>query len=193
MAPLTKRMRLSQWITAGIGLGLLGVTSMAAEAPGAQPDVAPAPQPPYYLPGGAATRIVTVTANGPAAAGITVLTEGVATKETGPKETVAHFGEVYTFSPSLIVVRRDEPTSISFWNLQDDDEHDFMLADPQGNVLMHVNLPTLRESAFVFTFHREGLFSFYCTLHQPAMSGQILVLPPARAAAPRASEPRPRQ
>jgi len=193
MAPLKKRMRLSQGIIAGIALALLAVASMAAEAAEAQPDVSGPPQPPYYLPDAAGARIVTVTANGPAAAGITVLTEGVATKETGPKETVAHFGEVYTFTPSLIVVRRDEPTSLSFWNLQDDDEHDFMLADPQGNVLMHVNLPTLRESTFVFTFHREGLFSFYCTLHQPAMSGQILVLPPTRAAAVRAPETGPRR
>jgi plastocyanin len=193
MASLNKSARPSGWRAAGIGLGLLGVISMAAGAPGAQPDVAAGPEPPYYLPDAAAARIVTVTANGPAAAGITILTEGLATNETGPKETVAHFGEVYAFSPPLIVVRRDEPTSLSFWNLQDDDDHDFMLADPQGNVLMHVKLTPLKESAFLFTFHREGLFTFYCTLHQPAMSGQILVLPPARAAAARAPEPRPRR
>jgi plastocyanin len=193
MAFLKKRARLSLWITAGIGLGLLAMMSMPAEAPGAQPEATAGPQPPYYLPDAAGARIVTVTANGPAAAGITVLTEGVATNETGPKATVARFGEVYTFSPSLIVVRRDEPTSLTFWNLQDDDEHDFMLADPQGNVLMHVKLPPLEESAFLFTFHREGLFAFYCTLHQPAMSGQILVLPPARAAAARAPAPPPRR
>jgi plastocyanin len=30
----------------------------------------------------------------------------------------------------------------------------------------------------VFTFHREGLFNFTCAMHQPSMSGQILVLPP---------------
>jgi len=26
--------------------------------------------------------------------------------------------------------------------------------------------------------HRDGIFPFYCTMHQPAMSGQIIVLPP---------------
>jgi plastocyanin len=133
-----------------------------------------------FLPDAQASKIVTVTTSGTTAAGITVLTEGVATKETGPKETVAHFGEVYAFAPSLIVVHRDEPTQIDFWNLQPDDEHDFMLADPHGNVLMKVMLPPLKQTSYVFTFHREGLFNFYCTMHQPEMNGQILVLPPAK-------------
>ena len=133
-----------------------------------------------YLPDAAAARIVTVSTSGPAEAGITVLTEAVAIKETGPKATVKRFGEVYAFSPAFIAVHRDEPTMISFWNLQPDDEHDFMLADPRSNVLMHVTacrrsrrLPTCSPST------RKALFTFYCTMHQPAMSGQILVLPPA--------------
>ena len=132
---------------------------------------------PSYLPTGAASQVVTVTTDSPATAGVTVLTQAIAIKETGPQDTVAHFGEVYAFSPSFIAVYRDEPTVISFWNLQADDEHDFMLADSRSNVLMKVLLPPLQETAYVFTFHQEGLFSFYCTLHQPEMSGQILVLP----------------
>ena len=132
---------------------------------------------PSYLPTGAASHAVTVTTDGQAEAGVTVLTQAVAIKETGPEETVAHFGEVYAFSPSFIAVYRDEPTVISFWNLQADDEHDFMLADAHANVLMKVPFPSRQETAYIFTFHQEGLFSFYCTLHQPEMSGQILVLP----------------
>ena len=53
-----------------------------------------------------------------------------------------------------------------------------MLVDPDFNVLMKVTLPALQKTDYLFTFHREGLFSFYCTMHQPEMSGQILVLPP---------------
>jgi plastocyanin len=53
-----------------------------------------------------------------------------------------------------------------------------MLTDPSSVVLMKVQLPSLADTAYVFTFHREGVFPFYCTMHQPAMSGQILVLPP---------------
>jgi len=133
-----------------------------------------------YLPNAADAKIVSVTAEGPAAAGVTVLTQAVAIKESGPKETVDRFGEVYAFSPPVIIVHRDEPTAITFWNLQPDDDHDFMLADAHGHVLMHQSLPPLKETAYVFTFHQEGLFTFYCTMHQPAMSGQILVLAPAR-------------
>ncbi len=132
---------------------------------------------PSDLPDAAASHVVTVTTDGAATAGVTVLTQAMATKETGPKETVAHFGEVYVFSPSFLVVYRDEPTVMSFWNLQADDEHDFMLVDSHSNVLLKVLLPPLQETAYVFTFHQEGLFSFYCTVHQPEMSGQILVLP----------------
>ena len=70
---------------------------------------------PTYLPDAAASRIVTVTESDTAAAGITVLTEAVAVKETGPRATVARFGEVYAFAPAFVAVHRDEPTEISFW------------------------------------------------------------------------------
>jgi len=132
-----------------------------------------------YLPNEAASRVVAVTTdNRSAQAGVVVLTQAVAIKETGPKPTVKRFGEVYAFAPSFIAVHRDEPTAITFWNLQPDDEHDFMLVAPDLTVLMKVTLPPLQKTSYVFTFHREGLFNFYCTMHQPAMSGQILVLPP---------------
>ena len=133
-----------------------------------------------YLPDATASKVVTVTRGETAAAGIAVFTQAVAIKETGPKETVARFGEVYAFSPAFLAVHRGEPTMISFRNLQPDDEHDFMLVDPAGNVLMRVMLPPLQETSYVFTFHRAGLFTFYCTMHQPDMSGQILVLAPKR-------------
>jgi plastocyanin len=132
---------------------------------------------PSYLPDAAASRVVTVTEAGTAAAGITVLTQAIAIKETGPRATVARFGEVYAFSPSFAAVRREEPTEITFWNLQPDDDHDFMLVSPDAQVLMKVLLPVLRKTTYVFTFHEEGIFTFYCTMHQPEMSGQILVLP----------------
>lgn len=49
---------------------------------------------------------------------------------------------------------------------------------PDLTVLMLVELPALQKTSYVFTFHREGLFNFSCTMHQPEMSGQIMVLPP---------------
>ncbi|HLK10764.1 MAG TPA: hypothetical protein VKW76_05250 [Candidatus Binatia bacterium] len=138
-----------------------------------------ATEPAYYLPDRAGSRVVSVAEAGAAAAGVTVLTEALAIKETGPRATVEKFGETYAFAPAFFAVRRDQPTLVTFRNLQPDDQHDFMLVDPDSHVLMHVLLPPLKDTAWVFTFHREGLFTFYCTMHQPAMSGQILVLPPS--------------
>jgi len=145
---------------------------MAAEAEPKKPG-------PFFLPSDDAAKIVTVTRSGEARAAITVLTQAVAVKETGPKATVAKFGEVYGFNPAFITVRRDEPTQIEFWNLQPDDEHDFALVGPDLKVLMYVKLPPMSKTSYIFTFHREGEIDFKCLRHQPEMSGQILVLPPA--------------
>src|SRR4051812_4768687 len=118
---------------------------------------------------------VTIARTDLANARVIVTTIGVAIKETGPPETLKQFGDVYAFSPETFAVRRDEPTQITFWNLQPDDEHDFMLTDPKNNVLLTTKLAPLSKTNFVITFHDEGVFPFYCTMHQPAMSGQIVV------------------
>ena len=92
-----------------------------------------------------ASKIVSVAKEGKPEAEVIVLTEAVAIKETGPKETVAKFGEVYAFSPTFIAIRREVPTMLTFWNLQSDDEHDFMLAAPDSTVLMHLKLHAADE------------------------------------------------
>ncbi|HLK87607.1 MAG TPA: hypothetical protein VKT27_13970 [Candidatus Binataceae bacterium] len=132
----------------------------------------------YFMPDANASKIVGVRATGAPDVSIVVLTEAVAVKETGPKATIAHFGEVYAFSPQFIAVHRGEPTRITLWNLQPDDEHDFMLEDRPGHALMHLRLPPLSKTTYIYTFHREGLLLFGCAVHQPEMNGQILVLPP---------------
>jgi plastocyanin len=119
---------------------------------------------------------VTIAASGRAAARVVVMAEAVATKESGPPETLHAFGEVYVFDPATFAVHRDEPTEVVFWNLQADDEHDFMLTDSRNRVVAQFKLPPLAKTTRLFTFHREGLYRFYCTMHQPEMSGQITVL-----------------
>lgn len=133
----------------------------------------------FYLPNADASRLVSVTTNGVVGASIVIQTQRVAVKEGGPMETVERFGEVYAFSPNFLAVHRDEPTMLRFWNLQPDDNHGFMLIDPHSHVLLNILLPPLTETAYVFTFHEEGLFHFACPLHPVPMNGQILVLPPA--------------
>jgi plastocyanin len=137
-----------------------------------------APDKHYYLPNAAASKMVSVSQPGNEQAEIIVVTQPVAIKETGPAETIKAFGEVYAFSPQTIIVHRDEPTAITFWNLQSDDDHDFALLGQDLSVLMYVDLPPLKKTSYVFNFHREGLFNFKCLQHQPEMNGQILVLPP---------------
>ena len=129
------------------------------------------------LPSGAAAKLVSISPAVPAVA-LTVITEPVVIRESGPKESVERFGETYVFSPSVILVHRDEPTRLTFRNLQPDDLHDFELLDPRSAPLMHVMLPPMSDRSYTLVFHEEGLFHFLCTLHQPVMSGQILVLPP---------------
>ena len=67
---------------------------------------------------------------------------------------------------------------ITFWNLQPDDDHDFALLGPDFQIMMFVDLPPLKKTSYIFTFHKEGLFDFKCLQHQPEMAGQIIVLPP---------------
>ena len=59
----------------------------------------------FYLPDAAASKIVSVAKEGTPQAEVIILTEAIAIKESGPKETVAKFGEVYAFSPTFIAVR----------------------------------------------------------------------------------------
>ena len=152
-----------------VALVLVGVTSAVG---------APPMDKNFYLPNAAASKIVSVSQTGTPEAEVIIVTEAVAVKETGPKETVAKFGEVYAWSPTFIAVRREMPTMLTFWNLQPDDEHDFMLAAPEGTVMMHLKLQPLTKTSYIFTFHKDGIFNFYCAVHQPEMNGQILVLPP---------------
>lgn len=149
--------------------------------PQATPSAAARPPigPPAFMPDAAAARIVSVSRTGAARAHLVIVTEAVAVKESGPRETVERFGEVYAFSPASIFVHQNQPTMITFWNLQPDDQHDFSIVDGEGKPLMDLPLAPLSQTSFIFTFHRRGILQFRCLVHQPAMSGQILVLPAA--------------
>jgi hypothetical protein len=52
--------------------------------------------------------------------------------QTGPRPTVARFGEVYACSPATLIVQRNELTLIEVWNPQPDDDHDFLLMTRVG-------------------------------------------------------------
>jgi hypothetical protein len=134
-----------------------------------------------FLPNAAALKILNAVPDGTGASarnGVVILTEPLPRDGQPDPGQQKAFGVLYEFSPRVIFVFRDEPTSFSFWNLQSDENHDFMLASPTGQVLMKMELPELKKTAVTLTFHKEGLYTFYCTMHQPEMTGQIYVVPP---------------
>jgi plastocyanin len=135
-----------------------------------------------YMPNGPALKWV--SANPPAKPEnqVVVLTVPLPGGDADSKE-VASFGELYGYSPRTIFVHLNQPTEFSFWNLQSSEQHDLMLTSPTGEVLLHMQLPELKKTTVVLNFHREGLFNFYCTMHQPYMTGQIFVLPAIDGAA----------
>jgi dihydroorotase len=91
----------------------------------------------FHLPDAKASKIVSVATAGNAAAEVIILTVLEA--------RVAKFGNVYAFSPRFFAVRREEPTMLTFWALQDD-EHDFMLTAPDSSVLMRLKLQPLAKT-----------------------------------------------
>ena len=143
---------------------LIGVESASAMPPMDQH---------FYLPNASASKIVSVAKGGTPEAEVIILTERIAVKETGPKETVAKFGEVYAFSPTFIAIRREVPTMLTFWNLQSDDEHDFMLAAPDSTVLMHPKLaaevkPFIAQRGWTIPADDAWLERAVATLHERA-------------------------
>lgn len=144
-----------------------------------------------YLPSAALAGIVSAAPAAHARNQIVILTLPLPGNESDAGE-MAKFGLLYGFSPRTIFVYRDEPTTLNFWNLQSNEKHDIMITDAGGQVLLHLELPQLKKTPLTLTFHKQGLFPFYCTMHQPYMSGQIMVLAPPgeQPAATAASAPR---
>ena len=131
----------------------------------------------YYLPNAENSKIVTVTPQGKPLAHVIVQIHAVATKDSDP-DTVARFGEVFTFTPNTIIVHQDEPTQIEFWNLQPEMDHDFMMLDAKHDVMMQIQLPKYKKTSYYFSFHKLGVFDFTCSVHLPGMNGQIMVVGP---------------
>lgn len=164
----------------GLGAGLLLAALVILMYPAAARAQPPGSSSPVhdFLPDQTDSRVVTVAKNATPAADIVIVTQAVVVKESGPRAAVDRFSEVYSFSPAFVALRRDQPTEITFWNLQVDDQHDFALLGANQRIMMSLVLKPLSKTSYVFTFHRQGLFDFKCLEHQPAMNGQFFVIPP---------------
>jgi plastocyanin len=62
-----------------------------------------------------------------------------------------------------------------FYNLDPSDRHTFTMAAPYN---INRDVGPLENATITFETSDPGVYRFYCTYHQPTMSGQVIVLPP---------------
>jgi plastocyanin len=79
-----------------------------------------------------------------------------------------------TYSPDVLEVTEGDNVTIHFYNLDTTDRHTFTIGAPYN---INEDLLPGTNATFTFKAGDEGVFRFYCTYHQPTMSGEIVVLP----------------
>jgi plastocyanin len=89
-----------------------------------------------------------------------------------------------TFSPDVLEVTEGDNVTVHFYNLDTTDRHTFTIGAPYN---INEDLLPGTNATFTFKAGDEGVFRFYCTYHQPVMSGQLVVLPPPTVEKPTAA------
>jgi plastocyanin len=79
-----------------------------------------------------------------------------------------------TFSPDILEVNTGDNVIIHFYNLDASDSHTFTVAAPYN--IDKIIAPG-QNATFKFKAADEGIFRFYCRLHQPTMTGELIILP----------------
>jgi plastocyanin len=82
-------------------------------------------------------------------------------------------GDVY--APSVLAANEGDTVTIHFYNLDPSDRHTFTMAAPYN---INKDVGPLENTTITFKANDPGVYRFYCTYHQPTMSGQVIVLPP---------------
>lgn len=82
-------------------------------------------------------------------------------------------GDVY--APSVLAANEGDTITIHFYNLDPSDRHTFTMAAPYN---INKDVGPLENTTIRFKANDPGVYRFYCTYHQPTMSGQVIVLPP---------------
>lgn len=82
-------------------------------------------------------------------------------------------GDVY--APSVLAANEGDTVTIHFYNLDPSDRHTFTMAAPYN---INKDVGPLENTTVTFKANDPGVYRFYCTYHQPTMSGQVIVLPP---------------
>ena len=84
------------------------------------------------------------------------------------------------FSMPVISALKDDTVVIHFFNTEEPsgDHHSFTILDKPYN--MNIELSPGENKTITFTATTAGVFTYYCTFHQPTMRGQLIVELPAR-------------
>jgi plastocyanin len=80
------------------------------------------------------------------------------------------------YIPSIFEANKGDSITMHFYNLDGDDRHTFTIGAPYN---INEDVAPLHNATFTFKAGNEGVFRFYCTYHQPTMTGQLIVLPPS--------------
>ena len=80
------------------------------------------------------------------------------------------------YIPNIFVANKGDSITMHFYNLDGDDRHSFTIGTPYN---INEDLAPMHNATFTFKAGNEGVYRFYCTYHQPTMTGQLIVLPPS--------------
>lgn len=91
------------------------------------------------------------------------------TKEGMPKDV---------YSMNTISVFKGDKVVIHFFNIEEPggDNHSFTIFDKPYNI--NVVVHPGQNKTITFDANTTGIFTYYCTFHQPTMRGQLMVQPP---------------
>lgn len=80
------------------------------------------------------------------------------------------------YIPNIFVANKGDSVTMHFYNLDADERHTFTIGAPHN---INEDVAPQHNATFRFKTGNEGAYSFYCTYHQPTMTGQLIVLPPS--------------
>ena len=79
-----------------------------------------------------------------------------------------------TFSPDRITVDKGDTVVIHYVNIEDQPEvHTFTMYSPYD---INYFVPQGQNITITFKANWAGVFAYYCTIHQPTMTGYLVVL-----------------
>ncbi|MGB6590629.1 MAG: cupredoxin domain-containing protein [Candidatus Nitrosopolaris sp.] len=78
------------------------------------------------------------------------------------------------YIPNELDANEGDTVTIHFYNLDAGDRHTFTIGSPY---YINEDAAPLHNVTFTFKAGNEGVYRFYCTYHQPNMTGQLIVLP----------------